>query len=250
MTSCARPRFAGQLAPRRRGARRRGHRLVRLLRAVPAASSHVPAHRPRDRLAARTHRGHACGRRRPGHRRRQRSGDDGRVPGVPGLRDRVPERGALRPHDRGGAGPDRGDPPHPRARGPRPRAQARPAAPLGHLRRGYGAGARPGTPARPARIRGDQGGQPAGVIAPARPPAAARAGYGPDRGPAVRVRDGRGLPRRPARHDAGPWRAPAIARSGHAPAAAAGRWRCTTAIRIPRATDRRASGSPSSRTPR
>src|SRR6266542_1235201 len=137
----------GGIAPVVRGPG--GHRLVRGLRAVPAALPDLPAHRRGVRVAARAYRRHARRLRGPGRGGRALHGVHGPVPFVPCLRGRVPLARALRPHD--GAGPLPG------------RAVAAGAAPPGAL-------ARPGgrATARLAAHPGD-GAAAAGQAAATRP---------------------------------------------------------------------------------
>jgi glycolate oxidase FAD binding subunit len=141
----------GGIAPVVRGPG--GHRLVRGLRAVPAALPDLPAHRRGVRVAARAYRRHARRLRGPGRGGRALHGVHGPVPFVPCLRGRVPLARALRPHD--GAGPLPG------------RAVAAGAAPPGAL-------ARPGgrATARLAAHPGD-GAAAAGQAAATRPRARA-----------------------------------------------------------------------------
>ena len=176
------------------------------VRALPAALPHLPPHRARDRLAARAHRRDAGGGGGRGPDRRLVHADDGRVPGLPGLRGGLPERRPLRAHDRGGPGPDRAAPPAPGA-GPQARRPGRgPAPAAGGAAMAAGLGA--------AQRRGPR---PAGAGAPsARRPrrcrleelqgaAARRAGRGAHRGALTGCVMDVGLPTRAARHDAAAW---------------------------------------------
>ena len=207
---------------------------MRRVRPLPAPLPHLPPDGPRDRLAAGAHRGDA--RRGGGPRRRGRllHDDDGRVPGVPGLRGRLPQRRALRAHDRGGARPGRADAGRPGAGGqasrPRRGPPAAAAGPGGRLAAGRGAGAaaRPARPAHPARLH-------------ARRRPCARCCVPPPRRWA-RARRRRSWPgaswtsptgRRSARRCA-PWRRRATGPCAAPRAGAAGPWRCTTASPRPR----------------
>ena len=132
--------------------------------------------------------------------------DDGRVPRLPGLRGGLPQRRALRPHDRGAPAP-RPSPPRPRPRagssalGPGRRAAA-PAAGDGRRagrwpRRGRcgstGSRPRPSGPRRRRRAwRELRDADPGRRWAP-----------GPSAKVLVGLRHGRGLPPRPAGDDAG-----------------------------------------------
>ncbi len=129
---------------------------------------------------------------------------DGRVPGVPGLRGGVPQRRALRAHDRGRPRPGRAHAHRARPRHPPPRPDRRAAAAPAGAGRGLGAGGRARAAARPAgprrAARRDAAREP-GADAHPDP---RRAGRRPGGQGALGLRDGRGLPTHPARdHAAG-----------------------------------------------
>ena len=139
--------------------------------------------------------------------------DDGRVPRLPRLRGGVPQRRALRPHDRGARAP-RPSPPGPRPRARRQAASAWPGVlPRRHLVMAAGwmlaRGAR--AAARPAGARRPSGPpRPPASLRELRQPIPRRAGR---RAPVAKVlvglRHGRGLPPRPAGDHAGWWPPPA-----------------------------------------
>ena len=176
--------------------------------------------------------------------------DDGRVPGLPGLRGGLPQRRPLRPHDRGRARPGRA---HPRAAGARASSGSGLAEVLPRRRLVLGAGWLLAL-ARALRLDRLAPAAQRAATPPASPARAAAADprvarLGADRRRARRLRHGRRLPADPARDDARRRRV-GLPGPAHAPAAAAaGRWRCTTASRRRRGRWR-ASASRSSRAPR
>src|SRR5439155_19151650 len=145
----------GERAAHAAWAERGGRESLRALRTLPRLLPHLLTARDRDGLPARPHPPDQVPRRgadRPVglHRRAPR-----RLPRLPGLRDGVPGRGAVRRADRGGARRDRAPASRRPAETPVPLAQLRPAAPApeGARPRGGGAPLLPGKRAPEAGAR-------------------------------------------------------------------------------------------------